>query len=225
MTSQLPLIAVVGLTFEENIITAPGIVVVRGGDGSRLDAALECALAGGARGLISFGIAGGLDPALASGAVAVASTVVHGEESYAADADWSANVLGKLANVATGPFAGVAAPATTPTAKATLHAATGAILVDMESHKVARAAAQRGIPFIAIRAVSDPAERALPPSALVGMTPDGETNAGAVMRSLARRPQDLPGLIRAGLDVKKATAALFRSRQLLGPLLGFLDRG
>jgi hopanoid-associated phosphorylase len=225
VTSTLPLVAVVGLTFEERIIAAPGIIVVRGGDGSRLDAALEQALAGGASGLVSFGIAGGLSPGAPSGSVALATDVVHCEERYATDAAWRARVLAKLPGAISGAFAGVAAPATTPAAKAELHAATGAILVDMESHKVARAAAQRGIPFIAIRAVSDPAERALPPSALVGMTPDGETNAGAVMRSLARRPQDLPGLVRAGLDVKKATAALLRSRQLLGPLLGFLDRG
>ena len=142
-----------------------------------------------------------------------------------ADAVWAASIADAIDGAVRGPFAGVAAPVVTPAAKAALHLATGAIAVDMESHKVARAAARRGIPFAALRAISDPATRALPPSALVGMTADGATNAGAVMRSLARRPQDLPGLIRAGLDVKKATAALLRSRQALGPLFGFLDRG
>lgn len=219
----LPLIAVVGLTFEEKIIAGPGIVVVRGGDGSRLDANLDAALAGGARALISFGIAGGLAPHAPCGTIAVATEVVHGEERYVSDAAWAQSVLAKLPNAISGPFAGVAAPVVTPEAKAALHAATNAITVDMESHKVARAAARHNLPFVGLRAISDPASRALPASALVGMTADGETNAGAVMRSLARRPQDLPGLIRAGLDVKTATAALLRSRQSLGPLLGLLD--
>lgn len=220
--SALPLIAVVGLTFEEAIIAAPGIVVVRGGDGSRLDVALEAALANGAHGLISFGIAGGLAPNAPCGTVAVATEVVHGEERYTCDPDWTLALLKKLPDALDGVFAGVSAPVTTPKAKAALHQSTGAITVDMESHKVARAAAKHGLPFAALRAISDPAERALPPSALVGMTADGQTNAGAVMRSLARRPQDLPGLIRAGLDVKTATAALLRSRESLGPLLGLL---
>lgn len=223
--ASLPLIAVVGLAFEEKIVAGEGIVVLRGGDGSRLEANLEAALTNGARGLISFGIAGGLTPGAPCGTVAVATEVVHGEECYASDPAWTRSILTKLPDAVSGAFAGVAAPVTTPQAKAALHAATGALLVDMESHMVARAAVRHNLPFAALRAISDPAERALPPSALVGMTADGETNAGAVMRSLARRPRDLPGLIRAGLDVRKATAALLRGRERLGPLLGFLALG
>ena len=46
---------------------------------------------------------------------------------------------------------------------------TGALAVDMESHVVAHVAARHRLPMVAIRVVTDPAERALPPSALAGV--------------------------------------------------------
>ncbi len=88
----------------------------------------------------------------------------------------------------------------------------------MESHVAARLAALHGLPFAALRVVADPAERSLPPAALVGMRPDGTTDIGAVLRSLGRAPRQLPGLIRTGLDARAAFSALKSSRLELASL-------
>jgi adenosylhomocysteine nucleosidase len=93
----------------------------------------------------------------------------------------------------------------------------------MESHVVAQAAAQHGVPLAAIRVVIDPVERTIPRSALAGTRSDGTIDAVAVMRSLMRHPRDFAGLIRMSLDARAARATLVRGSALLGPGLGLLD--
>ena len=67
----------------------------------------------------------------------------------------------------------------------------------------------------------DPAHRAIPPSALAGARDDGETDPVAVLKTLMKRPGDLPVLLRLAGDTRKASRVLLRSRQALGPFLGF----
>src|SRR5437764_554422 len=122
-----------------------------------------------------------------------------------------------------GPIVGVREPIAHSSAKSTLHRETGAIAVDMESHVVARAAAQHDVPLAAIRVVVDPVERTIPRSALAGTRSDGTIDPAAVVRSLVRHPRDLVGLIRMSLDARAARATLVRGSALLGPGLGLLD--
>jgi hypothetical protein len=122
-----------------------------------------------------------------------------------------------------GSIVGVREPIAHAQAKRRLHETTGAIAVDMESHMVARAAEQHGVPFAAIRVVVDPVERTIPRSALAGSRSDGTVDPRAVLRSLVRYPGDLFGLIRMSLDARAARATLVRGRDLLGPGLGLLD--
>lgn len=95
-----------------------------------------------------------------------------------------------------------------PAEKAALCAETGALAVDMESHVAARVAARHGLPFAAIRVISDTAHDALPPAALVGMNPDGSMALGRVLLSLARNPAQLPALIRTGRHAEVAFRTL-----------------
>ncbi len=99
--------------------------------------------------------------------------------------------------------------------KAALYANTGAIAVDMESHIAARVAARHDLPFAIIRTISDNADQALPPAALVGMKPDGGVALGAILASLARNPTQLPALIRTGRDAGAAFKALGRTFDLM----------
>jgi len=73
-------------------------------------------------------------------------------------------------------------------AKAKLYAATRASAADMESHVAARAARSRGLPFAALRVVSDAADRTLPPAACVALNPSGGIDLmGWCGRSCAHR--------------------------------------
>lgn len=95
--------------------------------------------------------------------------------------------------------------------KAALYAKTGAVAVDMESHIAARVAERHNLPFAILRTISDTADHALPPAALVGMKADGGVALGAVLASLTRNPAQLPALIRTGRDAGAAFASLRRA--------------
>ena len=68
-------------------------------------------------------------------------------------------------------------------------------------------ARRRNLPFAALRAISDPAARALPPLVAKAVTPDGDVDA---MRCCARTRcasrRQMGGVIRAGLDSRAAFA-------------------
>ncbi len=101
----------------------------------------------------------------------------------------------------------------------------GAVAADMESHIVGRIAAESGLPFAILRVIADPAERQLPPAALVGMRNDGAIDFRAVLASLAANPGQLLALMRLAVDTARARATLLRCHNLLGPGLGFGDFG
>ena len=94
----------------------------------------------------------------------------------------------------------------------------------MESHIAARVAARHNLPFAILRTISDSADHALPPAALVGMKPDGGVALGAILASLARNPAQLPALIRTGREAGAAFSALRRALGALEALgIGGLD--
>ena len=54
-------------------------------------------------------------------------------------------------------------------------------------------------------------------SSLRAIRADGTTDVLAVLRSVARRPHELPALLRTALDARAARATLLRGRRLLAP--------
>ena len=212
-------IAVTGLAFEAKI--AGGVAVVR--DGRRTTATLDAAIARGGRGIMSFGIAGGLAPGLQPGQWVVASTVISERARHEVDRHWSERLLGALPGALHAAIAGVDSPVGDALAKRALFLHTGALVVDMESHLAARIAAAHGLPFAACRVIIDPAHRNLPPAALLSLRPNGIPNLAAVLRSVVEQPTQLPGLMRLALDATIARTALRRGRAALGPSLAFPD--
>ena len=178
-------------------------------------------LAEGAAGLLSFGIAGGLDPSLRTGALIVGSAVGVGEKLIPCDGPWFSELGSLLADHRSGVIAGSAEAVTYPIAKAALFRRWHALAVDMESGAVARACSEAGKPFAVLRAIADPAARTIPPTALAGLTESGRMNPFAVARGLIGRPGDLPGLMRLGGETRQALRALAGATRRLGPTLGF----
>lgn len=217
------ILVICGLKAEAKIAAGEGnTVVCGGGEQGRLAADLA-RLAPAVAGLISFGVGGGLDPSLKSGSLVVGSRVFSPDgNAYSADVEWASRISLRL-GVPTAAFAASDHVLADAAAKAELRTSTGAALVDMETHIVARAAEQAGKPFAALRAVTDPAGRNLPHAASVGMRADGSVDLTAILKSLAKQPGQLPGLIQTGLDARRAFAALLRGRQHLGPSFAFFD--
>lgn len=209
------LIAVAGLGREARILAGPAVVALAGGgDHARLQAEIEAAC-DGAVGVISIGLGGALAAGLKPGDWVVATRVGELET----DPAWTQRLLSRLPLARLGPIVGSDVMVPDAAAKAALHASTGALAVDMESHIAARVAARHGLPFAAARTISDASDRALPKAAQAGMATDGGMDVMAVLAALARRPWELPALIRTGLEAETAFGALLRGRQLLGPAL------
>lgn len=200
----------------------PGaLVVVGGGDKEHLAREIEHSIARGARGVLSFGIAGGLAPGLEPGSVIIARDVWHDGHVYPADEDWAHRIAGQLLEFRVARLAGSDVPVSTAPAKAELHAATAAVAVDMESHVAARIAARHHLPFAAVRVVADHAHRELPPAAVAGFGPGGSVNIPAVLKALALKPSQLPQLLRVSRDTQAAFAALSRSHRRVAAVPAF----
>jgi len=218
-------IAASGLRAEARIAARSGGVraVAVGNDTARLDDLARQWAAQGGEAIISFGIAAGLAPQYSAGACLIGREVVFGGASYSADPAWTASIKKLVGGADVVRIAGVDRPLAHPSEKQALCMASGAAAADMESHLVARIAAELVLPFAILRVIADPAERELPPAALAGMRADGTLNVGAVLASLARNPGQLPALIRLAAEAGRAGAALLRCSDRLGPRLGFRD--
>ena len=216
-------IAAVGLPFEGRIAAGPGVRVLgRGAKGGRI-ASIEAAIRDGCQGIISFGIAGGLAPHLRAGTWIVGSAILDHVGQWPTCPQWSAKLIQALPGAIHAVIAGSDAPVAHPAVKRLWHEKTGAVAVDMESHLVARIAAENRVAFAALRVVADPAHRAVPTAALAGMRDDGSSDILGVLRSLAARPSTMPALIRTAFDAATARATLVRCRRTLGPSFGLRD--
>jgi adenosylhomocysteine nucleosidase len=213
-------VAVVGLAFEAKIAAAPGVLAICRGPMTHTAELLQAAVRGGCGSIISFGVAGGLAPDLLPGDCIVASAVMDHATSRPTDPMWSGSLLEAIPNVRCGPIIGVNQVVVDPQRKKELHARTGAVAVDMESHLVARLAALNGLSFAAVRVIVDPAHRLVPSTAVLAMASDGATDFSAMFYELWEQPSQIVSLLRLAADIYAARAALLRLRRVVGPSFG-----
>ncbi len=192
-----------------------------GVSGANADRAEEIAAgfcAAGARGVLSVGVSGGLDPALRPGDLVLGAGVAAPDGAvFESDPALASAGLASAAGPArAGRLFGADDIIDSVAAKAALYADHRALAVDMESHGCARAAARAGVAFLAIRAVADPADRALPPAALGAVASDGSTRVFRTLIAALRDPAQFPALMKLGEDSAAAQRTLTRC---LGPML------
>ncbi len=221
-------IAATGLKSEARIAERSSGVkaVIGGGREERLAALLQQSLGDGVRGIISFGIAGGLRPGLKPGTIVVGTSVIHTSgRTYQPDARWSDRLFEALPNAESGPIAGSSTIIANRDEKRAIYLSSGAFAADMESHLVAQIATDYGLPFAVLRVIADTASQGMPPAAVNGLNPDGTPNIAGVLKSLAVEPSQLWDVIRIAGATRRAMKALFRCHRLLGPGLGRADLG
>ena len=206
-----PLVVVVGMVREARIVSGEGVtVLIGGGQSARLSRDLEQAMMSGAAGAVSFGLCGALHPDLGAGDVVVDSD----------DPEWLGRLRAAVPDAFPGRVIGGDVIVANAREKARLLHESGADAVDMESHIVTACAQKAGVPYAIVRSVSDSADRALPTCVLAGLKPDGGTDVAAVLVALARRPWELPALLRTAREAQRAFEALADARVSLGPTLG-----
>jgi adenosylhomocysteine nucleosidase len=164
--------------------------------------------------ILSVGFAGGLEPSLRVGDIVLGEPVlepaVSGHWWPAVGLATQAAIAARRAHVVlhAGPVLSVSRVETTPAAKAAVASGNPAVAIDMESARVARAAAELAVPFLAVRAISDAAGDRLPDEPWRLLTPDDDAPLRHAIRYVLRRPGSLPTLIRTGLRTRRASAAL-----------------
>lgn len=191
---------------------SPGLRVAMGAAAA---AAARDLIAGGATHLVSFGMAGGLDPALPPGALVVPDAVGDGAD----DLPLVGVALRAALPARGGRLLSVAAPLLDLASKGRA-AALGFVAVDMETHAVARVAAAAGLACLAVRAIADPALRPLPRVARVAVGPDGRLRPAAMAWALLSRPDQWPLVRAVAADARAAEASLGRAAATLARLAG-----
>ena len=207
---------VTGMASEARIFGADALTVSAGGNPHATRDGIANLIARGADRLVSFGIAGGLDPSLQPGDLIIGSAVHTTDgERFPVDQKWLAHLTKHLTEARVADVVGSSAIAASASEKAMLHRDSGAACVDQESHWVAEAAHADRLPFIVVRAIADRATDSLPPAVLVGLDKRGNPRTGAVIGALLRDPTQLPGLIRVALQTDRALKSLLRGRAAL----------
>ncbi|MEO0398559.1 MAG: hypothetical protein AAF224_03950 [Pseudomonadota bacterium] len=186
---------------------------VSGADAARAERiAMDFADAGAAA-ILSIGVSGGLDPSLAPGAFVLAHVVKTDD----GDIHNPAQLV--TASEIVRPIYGASKIIQTADEKSRIFARTGAVAVDMESAGAAAAALRAGVPFLAARAIADPASAALPPAAMNAVAPDGSTKVLATLGKCILAPAQFPALMELGGYSAIATKTL---RNRLGGLFADL---
>ena len=224
MPPSANVLIVCGLKREAAILKGPGRTTVCG-DAPTLRLRLAEAASLRPPLVVSWGLCGGLDPRLRPGDLVLGAEVVSDEGAVRTDEAVTASLAQRLGGVGervvVERLASSDAPVLTAAAKAELRRSTGAAAVDMESLIAGQFALEQRAQFAILRAVADPARRALPPLALKAVDADGGVNAVAVIGALIRAPWQLAGLSALAADSRIAFDALKRCRSLLpGLFLG-----
>ncbi|KAA0680797.1 squalene--hopene cyclase [Azospirillum brasilense] len=205
-----------GMALEARLARRSGLPVACATGGAAAAVAAHRLLESGACGVVSFGIAGGLAPDLRPGSLVLATAVVDEDGAvFEVCQSWWDRLHGALPQARSALVAGARMPAATVGDKARLRALTGAAAVDLESLAVARACQAWGRPFAVLRAVADPAWRALPAAALAGLDGSGRIAPGAVLARLIADPRDVVALGRLAWDLGRALASLRGATQAI----------
>ena len=152
--------------------------------------------------LLVCGFAGGLSERLKPGDLILADKVTDGTTTFAPNDTLLASaksVQVSNAKIEIGTLVTVDKVANErPQEKRELAAQTGAIAVDMETVGAVRVAQERGIPWLAVRAITDGVNDELPLDFNALANPDGSVNRGRVIRATLAQPHKIPALIRLG---------------------------
>jgi adenosylhomocysteine nucleosidase len=169
----------------------------------------------GAGALVSWGMAGGLDPTLAAGTVFLPGEVVSNEGTAVVTASlWRQRLSEAIASrhdvpqVVEGKLLTSAKAIGSLDDKATLFRQTGAAAVDMESLAIAEIAQTHQLPFIAVRVIVDSAGDALPRAVTAAADSEGHLQVWRLMGALMRTPADLAPLLRLARRYRAANRSL-----------------
>lgn len=188
-----------------NLVAVSGI-----GAGAARGAALRL-LEAGATSLVSWGLAGALDPNLPAGAVCVPREIIAADGTRLDTArSWRESLTSSLRRgrtVGNGPLLTAASALETRAAKDEARCRTGACAVDMESSAIAQVANAHGVPFIAVRVIVDTARDGIP-QAVARASRAGKLQIGRLILGVLRSPLQIGAILRLARRYRVALRSL-----------------
>ncbi len=148
--------------------------------------------------LVSVGFAGALHPGLRSGDLVEPAIVIAADTGKSYPTRSGVGALISASHIADAAY------------KSELHAKFNGKAVDMEAAAVADVAAQNGIAFIALKAISDEAHVTLP-DLTAFIDARGNFKLGGFLRHIAIRPFLWPGIGRLARNGGRASATLHKN--------------
>lgn len=158
--------------------------------------------------LISFGIAGGLEPGLPIGSMIIGTHIASVDGTWNSDTNWVNELMRKLPQAHCGGVWGSEFLIPTAKDKRALYEKSRCLVVDMESQCAAQIAAEANIPLAVIRVVCDHSDMDVPPLVMEAIAEDGSISVGRALWSLLRHPSQIPSLIHVGKGTSKALKIL-----------------
>nr|WP_275944086.1 purine and other phosphorylase-like protein, family 1 [Azomonas macrocytogenes] len=185
----------------------------------------------GAQALATFGVAGALEPGLRSGTLLCPQRIL--DESgrvYTADPAWRDRLqqrltLAALPMITDATLLSLPEPLSTATAKMAAQSRYAATAVDMESAAVAAVAADRGLPFVALRSIIDERDDMLPEALQAAIDPWGRPRPLKLIATLVHHPWLLARLPGLSSRMGKAVRALRAAAAAAGAGLGLPGQG
>jgi len=162
----------------------------------------------GAKRLLSFGIAGGLEPGLPIGSMIIGTHISSVDGRWECDKEWINGFVQKLPEAHCGGVWGSEYLVGTAKDKRVHYERSRCLIVDMESHCAAQIASEAGLPLAVLRVVCDNSDMNVPPLVMDAINEDGSINVGRALLSLLRHPLQIPGLVHVGRGTGKALKIL-----------------
>jgi len=200
-------------------ITDNTVVALSGMGAERAHRAAAVLVSQGAKALLSWGCAAGLDDRISPGCLIVPERIIGASgEIHKVNAEWHQRLYKTLEDkhpVHTEALVESDAIMKTAAEKRALAERTQAAATDMESAALARLAQSHGIPFMAIRAIVDTVSTNIPENVLKVLDLQGDISVWKLLTSSYLVPADWIKIVQLGIQFSAARRTLRNTRKLV----------
>ena len=181
-------------------------------DSKNVSAGTEKLISQGVDLIISFGIAGALDPRLKSGSIIISTQVLTPLYKRIPCNPSLGIKIFKLKKNKSGvyfrPVIGSNYPITNKTEKKKIFKDSGAAAVDMETHIAAKIAQKKGIPFLAVRSICDTTDQNLPDFIATNIENKKKLNILKILELIVKKPYELKKFPKLIMNYRKSMNGL-----------------
>jgi adenosylhomocysteine nucleosidase len=200
-------------------LTDNTLVALSGMGAERAHRAGAVLVSQGAKALLSWGCAAGLDDRIGPGCLIIPERIIGASgEIHKVNTEWHQRLYKTLKHkypVYTESLVESDAIMKTAVEKRALAKRTQAVATDMESAAQARLAQEHGLPFVAIRAIVDTVSTNIPENVLKALDLQGDISVWKLLASSYLAPTEWMKIVQLGMQFSAAQRTLTKTRKLV----------